>query len=90
MTIPEIAEMLPEYRCHKVVKAGEIVDIVKLADKHFRIHLKGTGEIHLLVTLPTAMTIRYEPVKGDYYVVYDDGYASISPRHAFKAGYDLL
>jgi len=29
-------------------------------------------------------------VPGDYYVVYDDGYASISPREAFEAGYHRL
>jgi hypothetical protein len=82
--------MLPEYQCHKVVKAGEIIDVMKVADKQFRVHLKGTGEVRLIISLPTAMTVRHEPVKGDYYVVYDDGYASISPRHAFKAGYDII
>jgi hypothetical protein len=30
---------------------------------------------------------RYFPHPGDYYVVYEDGYASISPQAAFETGY---
>lgn len=30
---------------------------------------------------------RYTPVAGDFFVVYEDGYQSISPRKAFVEGY---
>ncbi len=33
------------------------------------------------------MAARYQPKVGDYWVVYDDGYQSISPQEPFEAGY---
>jgi hypothetical protein len=33
------------------------------------------------------MTVRYTPVAGDFWIVYPDGYQSLSPRKAFVEGY---
>lgn len=52
------------------------------------LELRGAdGDILLMTTFPAQMFARYVPVAGDYYVVYEDGYASISPRQAFEQGY---
>lgn len=37
--------------------------------------------------MPWAMTARYMPTVGDFFMVYDDGYQAISPRKAFEEGY---
>lgn len=76
---------LPLYQSHKKVRAAPIDHIEKsLAEpeKHI-IFLEGYG----LEVVNSKMFARYTPVRGDYYVVYDDGYASISPRKAFEDGY---
>ena len=39
------------------------------------------------VEAPDIMFVRYVPVPGDYYVVYEDGYRSFSPRDQFLKGY---
>lgn len=69
---------MPLYQSHKIVRALQIksLDGVTL---HFR-------DGRSLAVAP-AMFTRYSPVDGDYYVVYDDGYASISPKEAFEKGY---
>ncbi len=77
---------LQTYRCIKTVQAGEIIKVlpggcyVKEAD----------GATTFLRSYTPNMTARYTPVAGDFWVVYEDGYQSISPRAAFEAGYVLL
>jgi hypothetical protein len=39
------------------------------------------------ITVSEDMFTRYQPVKGDFYVVYEDGYQAFSPRKAFLDGY---
>lgn len=76
---------LTEYQSIKKIHAGRILRvfedgcIVEMAD--------GNGARFLF---EPAMTARYMPVEGDYWVVYDDGYQSISPKHAFEPGYVTL
>lgn len=41
-------------------------------------------------TVDDAVLVRYRPVPGDFYVQYDDGYESISPRKPFVEGYDKI
>jgi hypothetical protein len=72
---------LTKFQSHKTVHAGRILDIV--GDD---LTLEGADGT-VMVTAAPNMFSRYRPVEGDYYVVYDDGYASISPRQAFEAGY---
>jgi hypothetical protein len=78
--------LLPQYRCHKIVSALQIA------------HLEGgaNGAPALILFANPAYTPiaadgdmfrRYFPKPGDYYVVYEDGYASISPQAAFETGY---
>lgn len=75
---------LPKFRSHKVVSALQIQD-VKPAE--------GDGRILYFeppydnITVSREVIHRYKPIAGDYYVRYDDGYESISPRTQFEEGY---
>jgi hypothetical protein len=73
---------LLKWQSHKCVHAARILDI-----EDDEIVLEGVEGARVNVTAAPNMFSRYRPVVGDYYVVYDDGYASISPRQAFESGY---
>jgi hypothetical protein len=82
---------LPRYKSHKEVSALMIGD-------QFPIAVNGDGSVTLpiadvgydTVTVPKEVVSRYWPVAGDFYVVYEDGYKSISPSKAFKDGYTRI
>lgn len=76
------AEM-PKYECHKKVWALEIAKVTH--GDGYVIHPadKGYGP----VPVDGEIFARYMPEPGDFYVVYSDGYKSISPRKAFLEGY---
>jgi hypothetical protein len=74
---------LQRFRCIKRVRAGEITEVVA-AGCYVR---EGANDMSILRIYRPNMTQRYAPVAGDFWVVYDDGYESISPRAAFLAGY---
>ena len=73
------AEM-PRYRSHKEVWALKITyvdgDLLAFADAG-----------HAPMRVDPKMFARYTPVPGDYFVVYRDGYESISPGKEFEDGY---
>jgi len=73
---------LPKWQSHKTV---HVVKILKIEGD--MIHVEGP---YKPIKAATNMFARYMPVSGDYYVVYDDGYASISPRKPFEEGYHKL
>jgi len=76
---------LPRWQSHKIVRAAKIKKI-----EGMRLDLDiGEGKSHMVIAA-AGMFARYQPIVGDYYVVYDDGYASISPQQAFEAGYHAL
>lgn len=79
---------MPMYQSHKRVWALEIdtVGIPNLDDGNSR-KLTFREEGYAPVIAPAEMFSRYEPVPGDLYVVYADGYQSFSPRKAFFEGY---
>lgn len=77
---------LPEYRSHKVVQAAKIESIA-LDLSAFTIVNDGQP---VLVVPAEGMFARYVPKTGDYYIVYRDGYTSISPASEFEAGYREL
>lgn len=75
---------LPRWACHKEVYADRIVEISpnnywKLA--HGRIVMADEVK---------ELSKRQVPIVGDYYVVYEDGYATWSPAKAFEEGYTRL
>jgi len=84
---------LPRWQSHKTVHAAKIIKVegnrldLEIPDPHNR-HT-GIAQTRIVIAAHN-MFARYTPVPGDYYVVYDDGFASISPRQAFEAGYHPL
>ncbi len=83
---------MPKYVSHKEVSALEIEGITALGtigDKlMYKLHFKD--EAYSSIAIPAEMCARYTPVKGDFYIVYKDGYESFSPRKAFLEGYQKL
>lgn len=83
-----IGEMLPQWQSHKRVRAAKIIEINATDEMSLDI-LQESGP-PVWVKPADNMFARYRPVPGDYYVVYDDGYAAISPRAAFEDGYTRM
>lgn len=86
---------MQRYKCHKVVEAFRIWEIRRFT----RCDLRGEGmdewvelraEDESLLRVSDAYMEKHEPKVGGYYVLYDGGYASFSPREAFEAGYTLI
>jgi hypothetical protein len=73
---------MPRYKSHKQVWALEIESADRLT---CRLTFKDEG--YASITVPADMWSRYQPVPGDFYVQYADGYKSFSPRTAFLEGY---
>ncbi|SHO54403.1 DUF2829 domain-containing protein [Vibrio quintilis] len=86
-----ISNFMQEYQSVKKVKAALIIDVQK--------GLEGTHLTELTICDPLEkgiqapymatndMVVRHMPEPGDYLVLYDDGYVSISPAKAFNDGY---
>jgi len=88
VTLPPIALHMRRFKCHKEVHAEVILDVRRPNESYrdFRIVLQGSGEF----VVPKDVFARGTPKGGDYYVVYDDGYQSWSPKATFEAGYDEI
>lgn len=86
--MPEIE--MPRYRSHKEVHALKIGDdpIVVHGDGSVTLPIADDG--YAPVTVDASVVSRYMPSAGDYLVVYDDGYRSISPAKAFEDGYTRI
>jgi hypothetical protein len=76
------APEMPLYRCHKKVRALKIADVI-VADAILIFEDKRFAEL----PVDPKLFARRLPEIGDYYVVYEDGYASISPAKTFEEGY---
>ncbi len=73
---------MPRYTCHKKVWALKIKEVKGCT-------ITPADEGYAPFEVPAEMYLRYTPVAGDYYVVYQDGYKSFSPAKAFEDGYTL-
>lgn len=82
---------MPRYRCHKEVWALEILDInpvpegwrLSFVDKEYATRLVSREWFNKHARDD-------EDLVGGYFVVYQDGYESWSPRQAFLSGYTLI
>ena len=87
-------DLLPKWQSHKVVRGAKIhsidADNILLLVPMRGPDGKPAEDMIASVRAADRMFDRYMPVPGDYYVVYDDGYASISPKKAFEEGYHRL
>ena len=81
MTDPGVE--MPRYKCHKEVWALQIAAFEPFV-------LTFIDMSYAPKTINPDVVSRYLPEPGDYYVVSDDGYASISPKKAFEEGYTRI
>lgn len=85
--------VMPLYHCHKRVRALEIARVeVRIPGVEFafneRTHtILFKDENFQPENVKYEVVARYMPVRGDFYVQYEDGHVSISPRAAFIDGY---
>ena len=78
---------LPRYRCHKTVSALQIKYVIA-NPRGFELHFFDDG--YAPAEVSSEWRAKHEPKPGDYFVVYADGYQSVSPAKAFEDGYTLL
>jgi hypothetical protein len=89
-----IAKELPKWKCHKIVHAAKIKEVVD----DTKPENETDGSRLLVLEEPGFLPIRvnrdwvrkHEPSNGGYFVVYDDNYTSFSPAKAFEEGYDRI
>lgn len=74
---------LPEYVCHKIVRAALIVAIAFKGDNLYRLALEHSAHVDVSKLWVTTKN----PQAGGYFVQYEDGYSSYSPAQAFEEGY---
>ncbi len=78
-------DQMAEYQSIKKVKAGRIIEVVPAG-----CYVENADGSAVLRTYPPKMTERYQPVVGDFWVVYGDGYQAISPKAPFDEGYVVI
>lgn len=78
---------IPEYKCHKVVRAFKIARIDLSPQTCYLI--AADPSIVPVAMLRDVLDTK-NPSIGDYFVLYKDGYTSISPSKVFEDGYDLI
>lgn len=78
---------LPQYRCHKVVRAARITGMEDLPDGTTKLVL---GKINGFTLVKQDYIVRHSPKIGGYYVVYPDQYESYSPQEPFEQGYTKI
>jgi hypothetical protein len=70
------------YVSHKEVEAYEIARYCPVPGGYEVTFVGGRSAVH-----KASVFDRYTPTKGDFLVIYADGYVSVSPRTAFLDGY---
>lgn len=86
---------MPQYKCHKVVSALRIEKITKDGEDENR-ESDGSAIITPLdypfspFKVEAEYMLKHKPVEGGYYVVYEDGYKSFSPKEVFESGYTRI
>jgi hypothetical protein len=92
------SQLIPLYKCHKVVRAFQIKKIVtsyKETGDGGRTRMNGKFLVPTIENIPGVRVTeewyqRFNPEAGGYFIVYEDGYTSYSPREAFEKGYDWI
>ncbi len=87
-TTTNVSTEIPQYRCHKVVRAARITGFRQNGNADMPDLL--LGEIGGIVSLLPDWHAKHKPEVGGYYVLYEDGYASFSPAEAFEDGYTRI
>lgn len=84
MKTNEAVHQFPQYKCHKVVRAGVICSW----HSHglVSVEVRGT-DTTIEVEVGADWIQKHKPQSGGYLVAYEDGYLSYSPAEAFEGGY---
>lgn len=93
MTELSQAKELPEYECHKHVRALKIIHVHKhhnVEQDLYEYKLEPEDDSYRMVRVDQAFYDRHRPEPGGYFVLYEDGYTSFSPAKAFEAGYTKI
>lgn len=78
---------LPQYKCHKVVRAAKITGV----EPGGLAVIVDLGKVSASIDVPEGWVAKHNPLQGDgYLVAYEDGYLSWSPAEAFEAGYHRI
>ena len=94
---------MPQYQSHKKVWALKIIAVERIKPTIAELEriLNGTrsetpggrltveAPFTLLEVSPGYMQ-KHDPQPGGYYVLYEDGYCSFSPKEAFESGYTRI
>lgn len=83
---------LPEYQCHKKVRAlkiAEINEIQSSGESGKKWVITPSDEGYGPIGVSDEYVQKHKPKVGGYYVVYEDGYKSFSPAEPFESGYTL-
>jgi hypothetical protein len=80
---------IPKYKCHKEVQAAEI-HMISLNPDETILVFDDCEPIHFKTDEYLRMVARYQPKRGDFLVIYEDGYQAFSTRLAFLNGYSRL
>lgn len=78
---------MPRYVSHKKVWALEIAKINRMTPGKVTMSFVDEGYAPITLDEDDPLFARYKPIQRDFYVVYADGYKSLSPRQAFLDGY---
>jgi hypothetical protein len=84
--IEGFARLAPKYRSHKTVHAAKIEGVTFAGDSKIAFVLEG---------IPNQIVVeKFERFRlaeiGDIFVMYEDGYCSISPANVFESGYQRI
>lgn len=79
---------LPKYRSHKIVQAAPIIAVSPQHD--YVVVENDTTRDGVRIPVDPKLFARGVPEAGAYFVVYDDGYQSWSPKAAFEGGYTRI
>lgn len=81
---------MPQYRCHKVVRAAKITAIGYVDAEGKTTVNVVLGDIDGLWITTIEWEEKHKPEPGGYLVEYEDGYRSYSPAKAFEEGYTKI
>jgi hypothetical protein len=85
---------LGKYECHKTVHAARILAVKPSGSDQLPCFLTLAGADmaadQFEREVPAAYLTKHQPEAGGYFVVYEDGYTSYSPKQAFEGGYTLV
>lgn len=88
----EAMGQLADWKCHKIVKAGKITAMPQTREIQGQWHVmvEDVNGVPITIEMPPDAFNRRAPARGDYIIIYDDGYKSWSPAKTFEDGYERL